>query len=559
MGGDVLRLAIFNFEIARLCRLLVACISISAAGSALGGTAKSLPDSRHVNSAAVGRRAESGQTAVRQIYADVKSVSGPLGSVFRRCVGAGRANEGLRADWQRQLREAKRDCGFEYIRMHGLLTDDMGVYREERGRPVYNWQYIDELYDFLIDLKVRPFVELGFMPGGLASGNKTIFWWRGNTTPPKDYAKWGDLIAALVKHWKERYGAEEVKKWYFEVWNEPNLDGFWAADQKAYFHLYTVSANAIKSVSPSFKVGGPATAGNAWVPEFINYCSTTHSPLDFITTHTYGVDVGFLDEFGGRGTVLSKNPDSVSGDVKRVRLEIKASSMPSLPLYYTEWSSSYTPADPVHDSYVSAAYILDKLKGSIDYADCMSYWTFTDIFEEAGPRSTPFHGGFGLINYQDIKKPAYRAYEYLNKLGPTKLQCGDSQSLVTKDASGIQALFWDFTNSLPVHENNQQYYITDIKPKVKASAKLRISNLEPGRYKVSVYRVGYRINDPYEDYFDLGRPSQLTRPQVETIKRRNDGRPVQVESVQINRGEPFMRTFSVRENDVFLVQLEKGG
>lgn len=495
---------------------------------------------------------------MRQIDIDLNSVSGPLGDVFRLCVGAGRANEGLRADWQRQLRQAKEACGFEYIRMHGLLCDDMGVYHEQHGETVYNWQYIDELYDFLVDLKVRPFVELGFMPDALASGRKTIFWWRGNVTPPRDYGKWGDLIAALTRHWIERYGLAEVKKWYFEVWNEPNLDGFWDADQKAYFHLYSVTSKAIKGVCPDLRVGGPATAGAAWVPEFIKYCADSGTPLDFITTHTYGVDVGFLDEFGGRGTVLSRNPESIVGDVKRVRHEIEASAMPSLPLHFTEWSSSYTPADPIHDSYVSAPFILEKLRTADDYADSMSYWTFTDIFEEAGPRATPFHGGFGLINYQDIKKPAFRAYEYLNKLGPTKLRCEDAHSLVALDSKGgIQALFWDYTNSIPDHVNDQQYFASEIKPKSKGVVRLHIANLKPGTYHLSVYRVGYRINDPYDDYLALGRPSQLTRPQVAKIKARNDGRPVATETVVARRGRALSLEYPMRENDVYLVTVER--
>lgn len=495
---------------------------------------------------------------LRSIDVDAKVATGRLDDSFRRCVGAGRANEGLRADWQRQLRQAKEACGFEYIRMHGLLTDDMGVYREERGQPVYNWQYIDELYDFLVDLKVRPFVELGFMPSPLASGNKTIFWWRGNVTPPKDYGKWGDLVGALTRHWIERYGLEEVKKWYFEVWNEPNLDGFWAGDQQAYFHLYSVTADAIKKANPGLRVGGPATAGAAWVPEFVRYCAENHSPLDFITTHTYGVDVGFLDEFGGRGTVLSKNPDAIVGDVKRVRQQIAQSAMPRLPLHFTEWSTSYTPADPVHDSYVSAPYILDKLKASMGVADSMSYWTFTDIFEEPGPRTTPFHGGFGLVNYQDIKKPAYRAYEYLNKLGPTQLSCVDPRALATKKANGgVQILFWDYTYSIPAKTNNQQYFVTDIKPASKGSARLRIANLSPGKYRLSVYRVGYRINDPFADYFDLGRPSQLTRRQADRIKARNDGKAARTETVQIVKGAPLVRDYPMRDNDVYLVTVDR--
>ena len=494
---------------------------------------------------------------MRKIDIDVKSVTGPFSDVFRHCVGAGRANEGLRADWQRQLRQAKEACGFEYIRMHGLLTDDMGVYHEEHGKPVYNWQYIDELYDFLIDLKVRPFVELGFMPQGLASGDKTIFWWRGNVTPPRDYNKWGDLIEALTRQWVERYGLEEVKKWYFEVWNEPNLDGFWAGDQQAYFHLYAVSAKAIKDVCPHLRVGGPSTAGAAWVPEFLKFCSDNKVPVDFVTTHTYGVDVGFLDEFGGRGTVLSHNPDAIVGDVRRVREEIRASAFPNLPLHFTEWSSSYTPADPVHDSYVRAPYILEKLKATMGYADSMSYWTFTDIFEEAGPRTTPFHGGFGMINYQDIKKPSFRAYEFLNKLGPTALACSDAESLAGMDQKGgVQVLFWDYTNDIPEHMNNQQYYIADIRPKSKGTASLYVAHLQPGNYRIAVFRTGYRINDPYADYLDLGRPGQLTRSQVEAIRKKNNGKPVHTESVQIRSGETLQRDFEVRDNDVYLIQIE---
>jgi len=143
----------------------------------------------------------------RTIDVNINQVKEQLPASINLCVGAGRANEGLRADWQRQLKVAHDECGFKYIRFHGLLSDDMGVYFEDKnGKPTYNWQYIDELFDYLRSIGMKPFVEVGFMPGALASGNKTIFWWRGNVTPPKDYQKWNDLIKALVEHWTERYG-----------------------------------------------------------------------------------------------------------------------------------------------------------------------------------------------------------------------------------------------------------------------------------------------------------------------------------------------------------------
>jgi xylan 1,4-beta-xylosidase len=497
--------------------------------------------------------------AMRVVSADLQQTKGPLNTMFKRCVGAGRANEGLRADWQRQLACARRECGFEYIRFHGLFSDDMGVYREDKhGNPEYNWQYMDELFDFLQSIGMKPFVELGFMPNDLASGSKTIFWWKGNVTPPKDMQKWADFIRAFTLHLQERYGHEEVKTWYFEVWNEPNLDGFWAGTQQQYFDLYAATARAIKDVSPDYKVGGPATAGCGWVKEFIQFCHTNGVPVDFVSTHTYGVESGYLDETATSGTALSRNPNSIFGEVKWVRQMIADSPMPKLELHFTEWSSSYTPADPFHDSYHSAAYILDKLKNCGDAPQSMSYWTFTDIFEEPGPRWEAFHGGFGLINYQDIKKPAYFAYQFLNRLGPTELKNNDPSSWVCADNSGgVQALIWDFTNTFPGSNMiNQVYYKRDLPAQPKARVTLRLSHLRPGQYTMETYKVGYRVNDAYATYRDLGAPNQLTKAQVAEIKSKNTGAPLETKTVKVGRDGKLTQQFHIRENDAVLIMLK---
>ena len=281
----------------------------------------------------------------RVIAIDFNAVQGPLDTSFKECIGAGRANEGLRADWQDQLRETQRECGFKYIRMHGLLTDDMGVYKEDAaGNPIYNWQYIDRLYDFLLSIGIKPFVELSFMPNDLASGTQTIFWWKGNVTPPKSYDKWADLISHLVTHFQVRYGNDEVKTWYFVVWNAPDLqDGFFTGTQEDYFKLYGVTATAIKSVSSDYRVGGPATAIGEWDKSFINYCYSNSVPLDFVSSHSYGVKSGYLDATGQRGTVIDSDSNSVIGRMTGERQMIDHSPMPGLPLHFTEWSSAYTP------------------------------------------------------------------------------------------------------------------------------------------------------------------------------------------------------------------------
>ena len=496
----------------------------------------------------------------RVISLDFNKIRGPFNTMFKECIGAGRANEGLRADWQQQLAYVKKECDFKYIRMHGLLTDDMGVYREDKnGNPEYNYQYVDVLFDFLHGIGIKPFVELGFMPSALASGTKTIFWWRGNVMPPKDFNKWGELMRNLTLHFTERYGVEEVKTWYFEVWNEPNLSGFWAGTQEEYFKLYQYSVNAIKSVNKEYRVGGPATAGAGWVPEMINFCSKNGLPLDFISTHSYGVKQGFLDEFGNTGTILDKNPMAVSGDVLNSRKQISNSPMPNLQLHYTEWSSSYTPADPIHDSYHQAAYVLEKIKQVGNAANSMSYWVFTDIFEESAPRFTPFHGGFGLLNTQGINKPAFYSYMLMNKLGETELQNTDTTSWGCKNAKGnVQLLLWDFTNTHPGDSvNNQAYYIRDLPAKSKGKVKVNISGIPEGTYSFEIYKVGYHVNDAYSTYLAMGKPKQLTKQQVEQIKKSNDGSPVSMEKVTLKANEVFSKELEISENDVFLLNMIK--
>ena len=496
----------------------------------------------------------------RVVAVDFSKVRGPLSTVWKECIGAGRANEGLRADWQQQLALVQKEIGFRYIRMHGLLHDDMGVYKEDaKGNPIYNWQYVDKLYDYLLGVGLKPFVELAFMPHDLASADKTVFWWRGNITPPKSYDKWGALVASLVRHFRERYGDAEVRSWYFEVWNEPDIAPFWSADLAEYLKLYKSAAEAVKSVSKEYRVGGPASASPyLFEEELLKYCAREHVPLDFISTHSYGVKEGFFDETGARGTVLDGDRTAVRARMVHSRELIRKSPLPDLPLHFTEWSSAYTPTDYVHDQYHQAAFILDKIKGAQESVDSLSYWVFTDIFEENGPRMTPFHGGFGLLNYQGIRKPAYYAFQFLNRLGPLELANADDSSWVSRNAAGdVQALVWDFTPVVPPAGVNDQVFYKQEQPALPAgTVGLRVANLPEGTYWLQVRQTGYRVNDAYTMYLDMGAPSQLTRAQTEALRQGASGAPVQQLLVK-HPGGLFTKDLPLRQNDVVLVELWK--
>lgn len=198
-----------------------------------------------------------------QIQLNFNQPGKPSTPYWSVCVSAGRVGEALRADFQKHLELVQREMPFQYIRAHGLFHEDMMVYREENGQPILNWQYVDLVYDHWLSIGIRPFVELSFMPYDLASGPETVFWWRANITPPKDWGRWEWLIEQFIAHIIERYGVEEVRHWYFEVWNEPNLDAFWKnADFDTYMQLFERTARAIKRVDPALKVGGPASTGS---------------------------------------------------------------------------------------------------------------------------------------------------------------------------------------------------------------------------------------------------------------------------------------------------------
>ena len=495
--------------------------------------------------------------SARSIVADMSAVIGPRDMAWQDCVGADHPGILLRTDNLAHLKLVHDEIGFKYIRFHGIFHDDMEAYREVDGKPVYNFDKIDAVYGAILKTGMKPFVELGFMPHDLASGTKTIFYWQGNGSPPKDWGKWVDFITAFTRHMEEHFGTAEVQSWRFEVWNEPNLDGFWTdGNQATYFKLYDTTVKAIKAVDAKLKVGGPSTAGAAWVPEFLAHAKTAGSPVDFITTHAYGVDWGFLDEKGEGDNKLSPKLSSISFDVWNVRSQIATSAYLHLPLYFTEWSTSYSPRDPIHDDYLSAAFILDKLKQTEGGAQSMSYWTYTDLFEEAGPPPSSFHGGFGLVNREGIRKAAFFAYKYLGELGSQALKSDDSRSIVSRQGANFAGLFWDYTTP-DQKESNRPFFRKLRSATPVAPIELKVAKLKPGIYRLRVYRTGFKANDAYSQYIEWGRPKDLSAEQIATLQKLSADLPETDVKVTVGANGAFRRTLAMRVNDVVLVKLEK--
>jgi xylan 1,4-beta-xylosidase len=391
---------------------------------------------------------ESSTPTSAQFKWNLKGTSEPFPHFWEHTVGSGHATLALRADWQSQMTRCRRELGFRHVRFHGLMDDDMGTLLMQNNELVYSFFNADQICDFLLSIGMKPFMELSFMPSTLSSGDTTVFHYKGNVTPPRDYAAWGTLIEKLVGHWVDRYGIAEVRAWFFEVWNEPNLEAFWTGSREDYFRFYEMTHRKIKGIDPSLKVGGPATAGNAWISEFMQYCDAKGLSPDFISTHHYPTDA-----FGKPGDDTVSQLAASKRSVLRDQAMQVRSQAGDKPVYYTEWCTSSNPFDDLHDAPYAAAFIVKTIMEARNLVQGYSYWTFSDIFEENYFSSAPFHGGFGLMTINGIPKPSYRAFELLHRLG-TELLATDCRhetvdAWLTRDKKNIQILVSN--SALPRH------------------------------------------------------------------------------------------------------------
>jgi xylan 1,4-beta-xylosidase len=446
-----------------------------------------------------------------ELHADLTSAAQTLRHPWRRCVGSGHATLALRADWQAQLRQAKADLGFEYVRFHGLLDDDMGTLVCESDQFIYSFFNADQIFDFLLSIGMRPIVELSFMPTTLSSGGDIVFHYRGNITPPRDQAQWGELMRRLAAHWVERYGIDEVAQWYFEVWNEPNIADFWTGGQAAYFQLYETTVKAIKGVDARLRVGGPATADNGWIVEFLAFCAERQLPADFVSTHLYPTDA-----FGEIGADTETQLEHAPPDLmhqKALEARLQAAGKP---LLYTEWNITSNPRDPLHDSSFAAALAV-RIAMSVDaLVDAYSFWTFSDIFEENYFPSVPFHGGFGLLNLHGIGKPVYHGLRLLAMLGDRHYPLAQTSENVVlwvgetgEGATTTQILC--INQAMPRHviETEQVSLTVRAHPGFGACA-------------LTVRRIDDAHANPARLWRQMGQPDYLSAAQVEALRRESE-------------------------------------
>ena len=440
---------------------------------------------------------------------------------WRNCIAVGRANNLLRADLLDHLAYAQKELGYRYCRFHAIFDDEMNVVQRDQqtSQLIFNWHQVDKVYDALLKLGIRPFVELNPMPAVMASGTQTMFNYKMNVTPPKSYQEWGLLVETFTRHLVERYGLDEVRTWYFEVWNEPNLSGFWSGTQQEYWNLYTASATAIKKVDIKLRVGGPASSKGNWIKEIITYTTKNKIPLDFVSTHLYPQDeqVQYPDRKGSP----YKIGDFFSATVKEVQEWVKQSERPDLEIHWTEWNTQtaatankITWGDNIYVDNLYAASFIARNCVELDTAcKTFAYWVVSDIFDEGGIPQSPFSCTYGLLSIHGIPKASFNAFSFLRKMTGNIMEVKTQTPLpngkgllVTKENETIKVLMW-----------NQNFAEQSITTDWTGSIQLPLQN--DTILNVVRASIGIGAGSPWESWQLMGRPLNPSPAQLELLKQ----------------------------------------
>ncbi|WP_122646628.1 MULTISPECIES: GH39 family glycosyl hydrolase [Enterococcus] len=417
------------------------------------------------------------------------------------CIGTGRMGLALQRQYQEQLRLVQEKIGFKYIRGHGLFSDDMAIYQEyedETGKKVaeYNFTYLDIVMDFYQEVGIKPYLELGFMPQKLASGDQTVFYWQGNVTPPRSYEGWCQLVQATLQHLITRYGRAEVVTWPVEVWNEPNLPGFWQdADMTEYFKLFKETFLAVKAVDDQFKVGGPAICGVDdinWLQQFMAFCHEEQLAIDTVTRHFYTISDPETAGHYSYVTLREAQESLTELDISRSIID-DYPEYRGLPMHITEFNTSYRPDSPLHDTNLNAAYIAQLLSRLGETSASYSYWTFGDIFEEMGVPFTPFHGGFGLVANGNIPKPTFWTFAFYKKLQKNCLYKGEHGIVTSDGKERFAGVFWNLTAEA-------MSFQLDFPEEVE-------------KWCITSEVVDQQTTNPLQSWHDLGEPANLSAEQ----------------------------------------------
>lgn len=463
-----------------------------------------------------------------------------LNRIWQKLINAGTAQSILDSNLRKQIRKLQEEINFEYLRFEGIFNDDLEVCKGDSLANIhYNWKLVDNIFDFVLENNLNPFISLSFMPELLASSDQTMFHYQANFSPPAEIESWLDLVEAFIVHIINRYGIEEVREWYFQVWTEFPVQGMhWGGSLEEYCNFYAETAEKIKEISQALKVG-PASENfykeNLPTVEFFNFAVENDLPLDFYNMNLYH---NIIPEMEREVDLSQFYKESTLEDIK-FKFQEKDYSLKSareikniLERYYPEaelfaprWNVSWNAKELIHDTIFMADFILDNTLKLSEDINGLGYLNLSDLIAEWPINELPFFGGRGLMNTAGIKKAGYYAYVILSELGNNIIDRGDNY-IVTSKGDDIQLLVYNYAYLNKSYQNADysiideynRYQVFENIGELNYSFKIKGLN---GKYKISKYKIGRNSGSAYDHWLKMGAPPDLNNHEVEYLKSKS--------------------------------------
>ena len=526
-------------------------------------------------------KAEKTMVAGRTVNVHFNQVAEPIHYSFTKLLTFGFAAHALRKDFTEQLMQIQNEINFEFIRFHGIFADQLLVYNEKPdGSYYFNFNHVDGIIDNLLEADIKPFIEIGFMPKDLAATPDKIFWWDAVISPPKDMERWLEMLEAFFKHFINRYGLMEIRSWYFEFWNEPEVKSFWSGTKEEFFDLYTESYKCIKTIDREIKIGGFGImniADTSWIAAMEAYLAEKAIGIDFFSFHVYNLDrnpemnkkimpeiekVGIAENpigiFSKNGSIMLGDENHISKSIDHALKKSRIFSFVSDEIWITEWNGSINSRDLLHDTCYMAAFIVKTALENAPKVTGMGYWTFTDIFEEFQLEQPMFHGGFGLMTYNGIKKAGYHAYYFLNQLGD-ELILQEEDLTVTKRGNDYQILLYNYSHPSKLYRTfdssqlsaTSRYTVFE-NERIK-SYQLKLHGLE-GEFTVKKQMVNRDQGSAFDAWVKMGAPDEVDESAINYLKSRAEP-SMDIQSLTIDN--EFLLQTELQPHEIQLIELKK--
>lgn len=479
---------------------------------------------------------------VSENYAeDVIDLAGPsaaergyLSHNFRKMTSVGRAKELLYDDVREMLTEWQGIMNFEYIKFHGILSDDMLLYGEDdEGNPSYSFVLLDKVFDFILSIGLKPLVQFSFMPKLLARDpENTVFFHPMVISLPKDYEKWDSLISALMNHWLERYGHRAVRNWLFCVWNEPDTSPkMFGLPPEDFYELYRHTYRIVKSFGKSFRFGSTSMCLVFNIPKdfirnYLTFAAENDCVPDFLNIHFYDNDFTFSGSLFSRPdsltyAQLNMDENSLGKTIDQIE-ELKREFDLNIPVYLTEWNLTVSHRNLLNDTCFKSCYLVKNLLENYDRLDSFTYWVLTDLIEETQPSNLIFHGGLGLYTYNGIKKPHWHALQMLTKLGDTFITKGNG-FFVTKSYGKIQIVLYNYEHFNHLFASGETFDMTYTErytpfPKLgKKNLSLKLENIPADSCTIKEHIINQEFGSAFDKWLEMG-ACELDREDIEYLK-----------------------------------------